>query len=89
MTAPTVTDEIMALHHQLDGVTSGLGYHELRALIALAKRIRMGQEQYGELYIGKRDWVKELVDEALDLVIYGAFRDVLGNPPHEGEGGNQ
>jgi hypothetical protein len=86
----TQTDEILGLHHQLDGVTAGLGAYELRAVTVLARRIRSGQERYGMLMPGDgRDWLRELSEELLDASIYWAFAEALaeGNPPHEGEGG--
>lgn len=45
-------------------------------MIALAKRLMKGQEQYGRLSIvgDARDWHKEMREEMLDLVIYAAFQ---------------
>lgn len=48
---------------------------ELRTLLYLAKRLTMGQRQYGPLSLAedKRDWRKERRDELADAVIYTAF----------------
>lgn len=47
-----------------------LGEHERSVLLTIAKRLRTGQEQYGKLSKGKKNWRKEASEEAFDMAVY-------------------
>lgn len=53
-----------------------LGIDEQRVVDLVAERLRMGQEQYGELVIDtdRRDWVRESLEESIDCAIYLAIK---------------
>lgn len=80
-------DEIDDLHTALDGAVATMGVDELRVLVALARRLHLGRQAYGELRIGadRRDWDAELRDELLDGLIYGtvALLKAESPPPPE------
>ncbi len=56
----------------LIGECRGLGEGELLVLEAIAKRLRMGREQYGDLrpVPDSRDWKREPSEELLDGCVY-------------------
>lgn len=56
----------------LIGQCRGLGEGELHVLEAIAKRLRMGREQYGALrpVADSRDWKREATEELLDGCVY-------------------
>lgn len=56
----------------LVGQCRGLGEGELRVLEAIAKRLRMGRDQYGPLrpVPDARDWKREASEELLDGCVY-------------------
>ncbi len=56
----------------LIGQCRGLGEGELQVLGAIAKRLRMGREQYGALrpVPDPRDWKREASEELLDGCVY-------------------
>lgn len=56
----------------LVGECRGLGEGELNVLQAIAKRLRMGREQYGALrpVPDSRDWKREATEELLDGCVY-------------------
>ena len=43
---------------------------ELSCLKRIAERLLMGQEAYGKLSPGKRDWKREAKEEAMDMAVY-------------------
>jgi hypothetical protein len=45
-----------------------LGPNAQRLLLAIARRLVLGQERYGDLPV--RPWNREAAEEALDLVVY-------------------
>ncbi len=54
----------------LDDIARDLGDRELRCLLRIAKRLYMGQQAYGELAPGKKNWKKEAKEEAMDMAVY-------------------
>ena len=56
----------------LVGECRGLGEGELHVLHAIAKRLRMGRQQYGALrpVPDSRDWKREATEELLDGCVY-------------------
>ena len=56
----------------LVGECRGLGEGEVRVLEAIAKRLRMGRDQYGALRpaADSRDWKREATEELLDGCVY-------------------
>jgi hypothetical protein len=54
------------------GACRGLGEGELHVLEAIAKRLRMGRQQYGALKpaLDPRDWKREATEELLDGCVY-------------------
>lgn len=60
----------------LDGVLSGLGEGELRIMLRLGRRLRLGQHTYGELrFPTGRDWRRERLQELDDALIYALFEE--------------
>jgi len=53
-------------------VAGELGPDEVRTLVALARRLLLGQQSYGALDVrtDPRKWQGEARDEALDLAVY-------------------
>jgi hypothetical protein len=51
-----------------------LGTEELRVLILVAERLRIGQRRYGrfDLATDGRDWYAEAADEIADALVYAA-----------------
>lgn len=47
-----------------------LGDDELKVLAIFTSRLLTGQEQYGHLFKGKKDWGRELFEEFLDAAVY-------------------
>lgn len=68
-----------------------LGEREKRAVAIFVSRLRKGQEDYGKLTPGKKDWGKELMEELVDAAVYGIAElmdkeDLIKPyvpPPHE------
>ncbi len=56
----------------LVGECRSLGEGELQVLHAIAKRLRMGRQQYGALrpVPDSRDWKREATEELLDGCVY-------------------
>lgn len=50
--------------------TRKLGTDELKLLEIMANRLQMGQDQYGKLRKGKKEWLRELLEELLDASVY-------------------
>lgn len=46
------------------------GPRERKALLLIAKRLYAGQKTFGELTRGKKNWVKEASEEAMDMCVY-------------------
>jgi hypothetical protein len=65
-----------ALLSGLDQAARSLGNDELRVLLYVADRLRMGATQYGRLDLATdaRDWRVELGQEAADALVYAACR---------------
>jgi len=60
----------------LDGVLIGLGDGELRIMLRLGRRLRLGQNTYGELrFPTGRDWRQERLQELEDALIYALFEE--------------
>ena len=61
---------------------SRLGDDERRVLMAIAKRLVRGVDQYGPLLVGSdsRDWTREANEEFLDATVYLAIRTLQGKP---------
>lgn len=80
--------EVLAgpLTRELFGVIGYLNADEMRVLLEIAKRLRMGQEQYGALDIADdpRDFVKEAHEEFLDAAVYLAIRTLTRGPIEKG-----
>lgn len=58
----------------LASITATLGPIELQVLVAIAKRLREGQETYGKFRTGdKRNWIGEAFAEACDQAVYLAM----------------
>lgn len=55
---------------ELQSIIAKLLPRETRVLERIAKRLLMGQEQYGALTPGKKDWRKEAQEEAMDMSVY-------------------
>lgn len=74
-TVPQWTPSWAAAHGELESVTAALGTGELMTLVVLARRLRVGQERYGQIDLkaDPRDWRKEQREELLDFAIYSAF----------------
>lgn len=68
MSAPVLAD--------FESLWARLGDDERRVIIAIAKRLVRGAEQYGHLDIAsdKRDWTREANEEFLDATVYLAIR---------------
>lgn len=60
-----------------------LGDDELRIMVALADRIQLGRQRYGEWKAStdQRDYLRERHEELLDAAIYGAMHDVACTIP--------
>ena len=63
---------------QLGRTLPMLGNDEVVVLAALAKRILVGQQQYGKLDLAndRRDWRKEKAEEEQDWLFYAVFEDL-------------
>ncbi len=66
-----------------------LGEDELRILVVLAERLRLGRERYGEWIAttDSRDYYRERSEELLDAAIYGAMAQVSRTIPAPALGG--
>jgi hypothetical protein len=49
---------------------ANLGLDEVKLLTIMANRLQMGQDQYGKLRKGKKEWLTELLEELLDASVY-------------------
>ena len=80
--------EIMAGPRTRDllDVICHLDADEMRVLVEIAKRLRMGQVQYGALDIAgdQRNWMEETHQELLDAVVYMTIRTLTRGPIEEG-----
>lgn len=47
-----------------------LGARERRVVVSIAKRLLAGQDAYGVLTKGKKNWVREANEEFLDAAVY-------------------
>ncbi len=47
-----------------------LGERERKVLLTFANRMLAGQRRYGHLYVGKKHWGYEAIEEALDAAVY-------------------
>ena len=67
MTSTWLANALLAAGHTL-------GDDELRVLLYVASRLRMGAQQYGRLDLAtdRRDWRVELGQEAADALVYAA-----------------
>ena len=74
------SDKGDALRSELVTVTQGLNEDELAVLLAIAKRLAMGQKQYGPLAIkgDPRDFTHEAHEEFLDASVYLAIQTIRG-----------
>ena len=63
---------------ELLDVVAELGADERRVLLALAKRLLMGQRTYGLLSVATdgRDWLRERTSELEDALVYTAIAEV-------------
>lgn len=50
-----------------------LGPLEREVVDEIAQRVKDGQDKYGKLTIGKKNWTKEAKEEVLDLCVYMAM----------------
>ncbi len=55
---------------ELQSIVAQLGDRENRCLTRIARRLLMGQEAYGFLAPGKKDWKREAKEEAMDMAVY-------------------
>lgn len=64
--------------HELSKILGQLGPDERRVMLFVARRLLMGQAQYGLLNIlrDRRDWKRELGEEAADALVYAACEEV-------------
>jgi hypothetical protein len=60
---------------RIQRIVDQLNPDELSVLERIAKRLLMGQKQYGELNLAndKRDWNEELRQELLDVIVYAVI----------------
>ena len=60
-----------------------MGDDELAVMVALARRLNLGRESYGEWCAAtdQRDHGRERHEELLDAAVYGAMRDVCRTIP--------
>lgn len=60
-----------------EAVMRQLGEEEQAVILMLAKRLLLGQEQYGKLHLetDRRDWRRERAAETQDWLIYLMFED--------------
>ena len=65
----------MSPSEEVSALMLDLNDDEQRVLLAIAKRLAMGREQYGALDLATdpRDWTKEAYEEALDMSNYLAM----------------
>ncbi len=66
-------------------ICAELGTDELRVLVLVAERLRIGQRRYGRLDVAtdRRDWHAEAGDEVADASVYaacGLLRQGSGQP---------
>ena len=74
----TTDDDRAAALDTMGRILPQLGHDEVVVLAALAKRILVGQQQYGRLDLAtdKRDWRKEKAEEEQDWLFYAVFEDL-------------
>jgi hypothetical protein len=58
---------------QISALVRNLGPEEKVVLLEVAKRLKMGQENYGRFDLKKdrRNWRREMTEELLDAIVYG------------------
>ena len=61
---------------ELTGAFTSLAPNGQRLLLALARRLVLGQQRYGDF--PTRDWTREAREEALDLAVYLAAELIEG-----------
>lgn len=63
-------------------IMDGLEGDELRVLKAVADRLRIGKERYGQLVMhgDLRDWRKEAREELLDYLVYRSIGELSETP---------
>ena len=54
----------------LNVIANKLQPRELRCLTRIANRLLMGQQAYGPLAPGKKEWKREAKEEAMDMAVY-------------------
>ena len=66
---------VTVMRNELISMVQCLEDDSVRVILAIAQRLKMGREQYGDLHIARdpRDWTKEAHEEALDLAAYLAI----------------
>jgi hypothetical protein len=66
------------LNRALRSTCAELGDEEIAVLGVLARRLLLGQKQYGLLNLADadRDWRKERAEELADSLVYGAFSEI-------------
>lgn len=55
---------------QLLEIWESLAETERMVLLTYAKRLQKGQRLFGPMYVDKKDWAYEAIEEALDASIY-------------------
>lgn len=78
----TATDGADTAHQLLD-VCAELGTEELRVLVLVAERLRVGQRRYGrfDLATDRRDFHHEALEEVADALVYAACGLMRGRGP--------
>jgi hypothetical protein len=71
----TPVPESPIIREELLTIVDHLNEYELRPLLFKARRLLRGQEKYGPNFVGKRDWLLEMAEEADDLVNYWVWGD--------------
>ncbi len=67
-----------AMERDLVVTCAELGDQEIAVLVALARRLLLGQRQYGRLDLAHdgRDWRAQRAEEYADALTYGAIAEV-------------
>lgn len=68
------SDLAIPLRHRLTELVFELGFDEMRVLILVAERLRVGQQHYGrfDLATDRRDFAHEALEEIADALVYAA-----------------
>lgn len=71
-----------AFIRQIAEVSIGASADELRVIICVAERLRMGRDVYGPLNVktSGRDYAKDLREEIYDAMAYCAMKAIAGQP---------